>query len=257
MKKSKAIIILIIGILIISMCNFDEVKEAFELNIITTTIQSKLINKDNKYIKADLKIPQLTMGNKSIENNLNKKFETDIMSVYNNSYKEAQSFFDDFPEAENKFIVSSDYEVKKSNDKIFSILIKYYKYSGGAHGIYEYIPYNIDLASGNVFVLKDIFDENSNYQQVINSEIKNQIKQLNKEQNLPEDSTQIYAFNKIKDNQKFYIKDDSIIIFFDLYDIAPYVAGIPEFTIKREVIENLLNSKYKEIIFYNPNANTL
>ena len=257
MKKSTVIIILIIGILIISMCNFDEVKEAFELNIITTTIQSKLINKDNKYIKADLKIPQLTMGNKSIENNLNKKFETDIMSFYNNSYKEAQSFFDDFPEAENKFIVSSDYEVKKSNDKIFSILIKYYKYSGGAHGIYEYIPYNIDLASGNVFVLKDIFDENSNYQQVINSEIKNQIKQLNKEQNLPEDSTQIYAFNKIKDNQKFYIKDDSIIIFFDLYDIAPYVAGIPEFTIKREIIENLLNSKYKEIIFYNPNANTL
>ena len=36
------------------------------------------------------------------------------MSFYNNSYKEAQSFFDDFPEAENKFIVSSDYEVKKS-----------------------------------------------------------------------------------------------------------------------------------------------
>mgnify|MGYP000724299489 FL=1 len=61
-----------------------------------------------------MKIPQLTMGNKSIENNLNKKFETDIMSFYNNSYKEAQSFFDDFPEAENKFIVSSDYEVKKS-----------------------------------------------------------------------------------------------------------------------------------------------
>ena len=48
MKKSTAIIILIIGILIISMCNFDEVKEAFELNIITTTIQSKLINKDKK-----------------------------------------------------------------------------------------------------------------------------------------------------------------------------------------------------------------
>ena len=161
---------------------------------------TKLINKDNKYIKADLKIPQLTMGNKSIENNLNKKFETDIMSFYNNSYKEAQSFFDDFPEAENKFIVSSDYEVKKSNDDILSILIKYYKYSGGAHGIYEYVPYNIDLTSGNTFVLNDIFTQNSNYEQVINDEIKSQIKTLNKEQGLPEDSTQLYAFNKIKNN---------------------------------------------------------
>ena len=35
-----------------------------------------------------------------------------------------------------------DYEVKKSNDDILSILIKYYKYNGGAHGIYEYVPYN-------------------------------------------------------------------------------------------------------------------
>ena len=56
MKKSTAIIILIIGILIISMCNFDEVKEAFELNIITTTIQSKLINKDNKYFYSKFKL---------------------------------------------------------------------------------------------------------------------------------------------------------------------------------------------------------
>ena len=257
MKKSTAIIILIIGILIISMCNFDEVKEAFELNIITTTIQSKLINKDNKYIKADLKIPQLTMGNKSIENNLNKKFETDIMSFYNNSYKEAQSFFDDFPEAENKFIVSSDYEVKKSNDDILSILIKYYKYSGGAHGIYEYVPYNIDLTSGNTFVLNDIFTQNSNYEQVINDEIKSQIKTLNKEQGLPEDSTQLYALNKIKNNQKFYIKDDSIVIFFDLYEIAPYVAGVPEFIIKKELINTLLIPKYKEIIFYSSKATTV
>ena len=45
MKKSTAIIILIIGILIISMCNFDEVKAAFELNIITTTITNIISNK--------------------------------------------------------------------------------------------------------------------------------------------------------------------------------------------------------------------
>ena len=64
MKKSTAIIILIFGIIMISMCNFDQVKEAFELSIKSVTVASKVINKDNKYIKADLKIPQLTMDNK-------------------------------------------------------------------------------------------------------------------------------------------------------------------------------------------------
>ncbi|MFR2317737.1 RsiV family protein, partial [Terrisporobacter sp.] len=126
-----------------------------------------------------------------------------------------------------------------------------------AHGIYEYVPYNIDLTSGNTFVLNDIFTQNSNYEQVINDKIKSQIKTLNKEQGLPEDSTQLYAFNKIKNNQKFYIKDDSIVIFFDLYEIAPYVAGVPEFIIKKELINTLLIPKYKEIIFYSSKATTV
>ena len=172
------------------------------------------------------------MNNKEIERILNKKFESDIMNFYNTSVKEAESYFDDFPDAENKFVISSDYEVKKSNNKVLSMLIKYYKYSGGAHGTYEYIPYNVDLTSGGIFTLKK------------------QIIQLNKEQNLPKNSTQLYAFNEIKDNQKFYIVDDTIVIFFDLYDIAPYVAGIPEFPINKEIISNLLNNQYKEIIFF-------
>ena len=60
----------------------------------------------------------------------------------------------------------------------------------------------------------------------------------------------IYEFHGIKENQKFYLQDGKIVIFFDLYDIAPYVAGIPEFPINKEIISNLLNNQYKEIIFF-------
>ena len=250
MKKLTTIIVLIAGILIVSICNFNTVREAFELNTRNAAVDSKVINKENKYIKSELKIPKLVMNNKEIERILNKKFESDIMNFYSTSVKEAESYFDDFPDAENKFVISSDYEVKKSNNKVLSMLIKYYKYSGGAHGTYEYIPYNVDLTSGGIFTLKDLFNENSNYKVVLEDEIKKQIIQLNKEQNLPKNSTQLYAFNEIKDNQKFYIVDDTIVIFFDLYDIAPYVAGIPEFPINKEIISNLLNNQYKEIIFF-------
>lgn len=213
MKKLTTIIVLIAGILIVSICNFNTVREAFELNTRNAAVDSKVINKENKYIKSELKIPKLVMNNKEIERILNKKFESDIMNFYNTSVKEAEYYFDDFPDAENKFVISSDYEIKKSNNKVLSMLIKYYKYSGGAHGTYEYIPYNVDLTSGGIFTLKDLFNENSNYKVVIENEIKKQIIQLNKEQNLPKNSTQLYAFNEIKDNQKFYIADDTIVIF--------------------------------------------
>ena len=47
--------------------------------------------------------------------------------------------------------------------------------------------------------------------------------------------------------QKFYIQDDNIVVYFDLYDIAPYAAGIPEFIINVNKIDHILKPEYKEI----------
>ena len=74
MKKLTTIIVLIAGILIVSICNFNTVREAFELNTRNAAVDSKVINKENKYIKSELKIPKLVMNNKEIERILNKKF---------------------------------------------------------------------------------------------------------------------------------------------------------------------------------------
>ena len=79
MKKLTTIIVLIAGILIVSICNFNTVREAFELNTRNAAVDSKVINKENKYIKSELKIPKLVMNNKEIERILNKKFESDII----------------------------------------------------------------------------------------------------------------------------------------------------------------------------------
>ena len=245
MKKLTTIIVLIAGILIVSICNFNTVREAFELNTRNAAVDSKVINKENKYIKSELKIPKLVMNNKEIERILNKKFESDIMNFYNTSVKEAESYFDDFPDAENKFVISSDYEVKKSNNKVLSMLIKYYKYSGGAHGYYEYIPYNIDLRKGNFIALKDIFKDNVDYKMLINKEIENQIKEMRKNEKYID---KIYEFHGIKENQKFYLQDGKIVIFFDLYDIAPYAAGVPEFPITSKNIENQIELEYMTLI---------
>lgn len=250
MKKFSGLIVFLIGIMIISVFNFHKVEEVFELNL-SKDIQTKVINKSNKYIKANLKIPVLVVENKKIENKINKKIEEDIMNFYDNSFKESESYFDDFPESEMQFVVSSEYEIKKNNKQIISLLVKYYKYSGGAHGIYEYVPYNIDVTSGDIFKLQDIFKQNTNYKQMIDKEIKKQVKELNIKNQLPEDSDQLYTFQGIKENQKFYLIDNKLVVFFDLYEIAPYVAGIPEFSIGEEILKDMIDESYKDKIFSN------
>ena len=50
------------------------------------------------------------------------------------------------------------------------------------------------------------------------------------------------------DNQKFYLDDSKIVIYFDLYEIAPYAAGIPEFPIIVENIKPQIKEDYIELI---------
>ena len=167
--------------------------------------------------------------------------KSDILKFYDQSLKEAQNFLDDFELDESNFVADASYEVKKNTSNAVSILVKYYKYSGGAHGYYEYVPYNIDLRNGNNVTLKDIFKEDKDYKTTINKEIENQIKELGKKE---KDLDKIYDFYGIKENQKFYLEDGKIVVYFDLYDIAPYAAGVPEFPIVVENIKNQIKENY-------------
>ena len=214
-------------------------------NFFFITVNKESIKKDNKYLKSNLEIPVINSDNSEIDNKVNKKIRTDIMHFYEQSLKEAENFLDDFNLDNSNFVADASFEVKKSTSNVISILVKYYKYSGGAHGYYEYIPYNIDLRNGNFLVLKDLFKEEVDYKTLINNEIENQIKQLGKKE---KDINKIYEFYGIKDNQKFYLEDKRIVIYFDLYDIAPYAAGIPEFPIPIDNIKNKIKEEHIQLI---------
>ena len=62
---------------------------------------------------------------------------------------------------------------------------------------------------------------------------------------LDKENNGVYEFKGIEDKQKFYIQDDNLVIYFDLYDIAPYVASIPEFPINVSKIDHILKPEYK------------
>ncbi|WP_419727638.1 DUF3298 and DUF4163 domain-containing protein [Terrisporobacter petrolearius] len=209
------------------------------------SVNSEVLKKQNKYLKSTLEIPIINSGNSKIDDKVNGKIKDDILNFYEDSLKEAQSFLEDFELDESNFVADASYEVKKNTVSTISILIKYYKYSGGAHGYYEYVPYNIDLRNGDNLTLKDIFKKDVGYKEVIDKEVEKQIKELGKKE---KDLDKVYDFYGIKENQKFYLKDDEIVIYFDLYDIAPYAAGIPEFPIAIDNIKNQIKEEYLELI---------
>lgn len=212
-----------------------------ETNDIVANVDTQTITENNEYINSIINIPIIITGNKDIEKSINDKIRTDIMNFYNSSQKEAKDYFDGFPDSQNKFVANADFEVKKNSDNMLSIKVEYYKYSGGAHGYYEDVSYNIDMRNGTDIKLSDLFKESSDYKNVINTEIRRQIEELVKKD--PQYNG-IYEFNGINDNQKFYIQDSNVVIYFDLYEIAPYPAGIPEFPINIKVINHIVKDEY-------------
>ena len=215
-----------------------------ETSNIIANIDTQTITKNNKYINSVINIPIIITENKELSKNINDEITASIMKFFNDSQQQAKDYYEGLPEIENKFVANVDFDIKKNSDDILSIIIKYYKYAGGAHGENENVAYNIDIKNGKFISLKDLFKEEIDYKSIINEEIRSQIEDLIKSN---EENKGVYEFKSISDNQKFYIQDDNLVIYFDLYEIAPYAAGIPEFMININKIDHILKPEYKEI----------
>lgn len=218
---------------------FNKKIKTLDTNPIVAQIDTQTITKNTEYINSIINIPMIIIENKEIEKNINEKIKNEIMKSYYSVEEDAKSYLSNTPKEYIKpYIYNVNFDVKKNSDNMLSILIKYYQHSGGAHGFYENKSYNIYIEDGKNLSLKDLFKESSDYVKVINEIIRKKIK---------DGQDGAYSFKSISDNQKFYIEDDKLVIYFDLYEIAPFAAGIPEFNIDINDISHILNEKYIDI----------
>ena len=214
-------------------------------------IQTKEINEDSEFFKADIKYPYLKVKqqclykqnthNREIEI-INKTISDDILKfkeeikVYSKSYKDEYEKNPNKDEyTKYKYEAYTNYEIKYNKNNIISIPVVYYQFTGGAHGMSELKTYNYDLVKGKEIQLKDLFKEDCRYKDIINKEIQDNI-----EKNQQDYFKGYDGFKGISENQKFYIEENGIVVYFGQYEIAPYSTGIPEFKIPWDKISDCL-----------------
>ncbi|MGB4440412.1 MAG: DUF3298 and DUF4163 domain-containing protein [Sedimentibacter sp.] len=113
-----------------------------------------------------------------------------------------------------------------------SLFYDKYLYAGGAHGITQRTSDTWDIISGKELNICDMFvNSRLNHFEYIKQNIINQISE-----NL--ESEEFCYFENYRENilinfneNNFYLIPEGIKIYFQLYEIAPYAAGIPEFLI--------------------------
>ncbi|NHM31538.1 WG repeat-containing protein [Neobacillus terrae] len=134
---------------------------------------------------------------------------------------------------------SGDFEVTFYQKKLVVIEVNGYDYHfGAAHGMPVKKYAHVNLDTGEFFQLRDLFKKDSSYIKTLNGIIEDQIKN---------DEKYSYVFQGrfkgIRPAQPFFISEDTLNIYFDPYEIAPYAAGFPTFQIPFEEIDSIIDKK--------------
>lgn len=120
--------------------------------------------------------------------------------------------------------MQGSFEIKNNQREVLSLSLSNYTYHAhAAHGMTFIRSLTFDLEKEKICSLKDLFKPGSDYVKRLSDLVAAQIK----ERDIP----LLGEFTGIRPDQDFYIADKALVIYFQLYEITPYVAGFPMFPI--------------------------
>ncbi len=131
-------------------------------------------------------------------------------------------------------------EVLYNDNNILSIRMEKYAYTGGAHGVAIQGNLVFDLLKNKRIRLNDLFYDG--FEPRLNALIDKKLRKLNgiaKDDNLNDAG---FLIDEIEINNNFYINNDGIVFYYNVYEIAPYASGPLEISIPFYEIRGLLKN---------------
>lgn len=191
-------------------------------------LEIKEVKSESPLINIDLNIPVVTgLSGGKIPDQLNRILAGDAQERENAMVKQAQEDSDFImTEPYHTYEIVSRFNQYFTTPDILSFYVDYYTYTGGAHGMTDRVAYNFDLNTGRELALSDLFAPGTDYCAIINERVRSLIR-LDPEPYFEGDS----GFKGIKADQRFYLENGSLMVYFLQYEIAPYAAGIRTFPI--------------------------
>ena len=133
-------------------------------------------------------------------------------------------------------------DIRHNENNIVSIKFEKYAYTGGAHGI-SMTEYAVcDLVKNKKLTLNDIFKENAKVE--IDNILDTKLRKLNGLN--PEESLRDAGFfvDRVEWSDNFFINNQGIGFFYNVYEIAPYSSGTTELFIPFSELRGLLKSNH-------------
>lgn len=183
--------------------------------------------------------PQIEgLENTTIEQKVNLFLEEEFNQsiAWFDEVKSDTAFFEDFP-YEMQYTFETGFQLEFNSKNFLSIVLSHYQFTGGAHGNYFAIGYNINLKDGSVLSLKDIIKDDSF--DLLAYECEQAILEKYEAESL--DAAGLFEdVITIPDDQDFYITPGTLVLQFDPYEIGPWSMGEITAEVPFEKIKDLL-----------------
>lgn len=116
----------------------------------------------------------------------------------------------------------------------------YDEFTGGAHGVYNTTFLNIDLNSLEPIRLEDLFIPD--YKEALTDLLWNQLMADNHVTTHQELEDMGYATTgDLEPTENFYLNEEGITFYYNIYDITPYVMGPVKISLPYEAVQRILN----------------
>lgn len=194
-------------------------------------IIEKVLVKEDEGVKLDITIPEIDglneFNQQAVE--LGKDLEAKVR-------ESEKALLEESPEGEVSLLHAEGemgFTAKFVDDQTVSVLIQAYLYeAGGVHGLTYMETLNYDLQTGSVIELADLF-EGGNYVTDVSELAKLKMENSDFKEWL------IVPFTEIKQDQKFYLTREDVVLVFDQYEYTAGVAGPQEVNIAKSDLKNL------------------
>ena len=194
-------------------------------------IEGSVTKESNEHLELDLNIPVLSGFDaaKTINELIRKSTNKARVEV-----EDAAKYLGE-DGSTMKAGLTVGYLYSKSGN-IVSLWVMYANFTGGAHGLYWVEPYTFNTTTNEIYRFADLFREGSASASFVTDQI---LKKIQENPDLYFTSAE-ETVKKYRNDYSYFINGNQVVVFFSLYDIAPYAGGIQFFVFPAEELKDLL-----------------
>jgi len=178
--------------------------------------------------------------NKTVEEKINSFLEEEFFKSIE-WFDEFVAMLDSFPTLEYErgmfFSFETGFDIKLVNEKLLSLALNHYEFTGGAHGNFYAMGYTFDLNTGDLLTLDKIIRQGS--LPAITKICEQRILEMFEAESLS-DAGIFEDYIDLTTDQDFFLLSDALVFQFDPYEIAPYSMGNIEVVIPFDEIKDHL-----------------